>query len=351
MKFNSSYTKQSLSFLLLIIFFSFAYIGISKTLVPISAKPHARTANIISAVKQGALQQNRNPIFMIGIPDLILSKKTAEFISDNHIGGILLLSRNIQSEEQVKKLTTDIHSLNPNIIIAIDQEGGEISRITFPGNELTPQKNIKTEADAYVVARKRAERLKSYGIDMNFSPVVDFITNKDSFLYERTFQKDLEMISILAGAMLRGYEDGGITPVLKHFPGHTNDSSDTHYSTAVVFASKNELARHILPFKKTIERFNPPAVMVGGSTYSAYDSVPAALSPIIIKNLLRGELTYKGIVISDDLEMDAFSEYSLNDRARMALEAGCDVVIFSQTKTTQEELIRVLTSITDAKRK
>ncbi len=336
---NSPFIRKTLSFLLLTGFFVFAYIGISQTSAPIS-DPILK-AEVLQAASKPVQKKVGNKI-MVGIPDTVLSKETTRFISNNGIGGILLLSRNIQSEIQLKKLTHDIHTIDADIIIAIDQEGGEISRILFKGSEITPQKEIASESDAYIIARKRAEQLASYGIDMNFSPVVDFITNKNSFLFQRTFQKDPETIAALAGAMMRGYEDGGVMPVLKHFPGHTDDSDDTHLAITLVSVPKKELERHIDPFKKIISQFSTPAVMVGGTTYTAYDSVPAALSSVVIQDLLQKELGFRGIVISDDLEMDAFSNYSLEDRARRALEAGNDMIIFSQIKTTQKQLEKII---------
>jgi beta-N-acetylhexosaminidase len=330
--------KFFLSILLLAGLTGIAYAGIRNTPAP----ARLLQADVHEAVK---ITPSFAPRVMIGIPDTTLSPETNSFISKHAIGGILLLGRNVQSPEQLKKLTADIHAINPDIIVAVDQEGGGISRIRFSGSELTAQKNMENETDAYIIARRRAEELRSYGIDMNFSPVADFITDPDSFLYNRTFQKDPEEIAVLAGAMLRGYQDGGITPVLKHFPGHTNDSTDTHETVARIAVSEQELTPHLLPFKKIIFRFSPPAIMVGGSIYESLDSKPAALSEKIIKNLLREELGFSGMVITDDLEMDAFSQYSLADRARMAFAAGADMVIFSQTKTTQKELQAVISSL------
>ncbi|OGM90568.1 hypothetical protein A2755_03375 [Candidatus Wolfebacteria bacterium RIFCSPHIGHO2_01_FULL_48_22] len=336
-----------LSFILLSVFFAFACTAISKATPTASVSLQANILNIAEVQpSQTKVEPHAPSQVMIGVTDTVLSKTTADFIRAYHIGGILLLSRNIQSLAQLKKLTADIHAINSEIIIAIDQEGGDVSRIAFPGTESTAQKDISSETDAYLIARKRAEQLREYGIDMNFSPVVDYITNPDSFLYNRTFQKDPEIITMLAGAMLRGYEDGGVIPVLKHFPGHTDDSVDTHDSIATVPASKQELEKHLVPFKKIISRFNPPAVMIGGSVYAAFDSLPAALSPTIIQSLLQNELGFKGMAISDDLEMDAFSQFSLKDRALRALEAGCNIIIFSQTKTTQKELGLVLQELT-----
>lgn len=308
--------------------------------------PQIPESTLLKAAAFGAMpEQSPHKIksfFMVGISDTVLSPETIRFISENNIGGILLLSRNIKSKNQLQKLTRDIHAVRSDIIIAVDQEGGEISRILFSGNDLTPQKDIKTETDAYLVARRRAEKLRFYGIDMDFSPVADYITNPDSFLYERTFRANPDEIAVLAGAMIRGYEDGGIIPVLKHFPGHTDFSTDTHNGIVRIKISKELLSESILPFKKIIERTPPPAIMVGGTTYESFEENPAALSKTIVRNLLRDELGFKGMIISDDLEMDAFSNFSPKERAIRALEAGCTVVIFSQTKTTQDELERII---------
>lgn len=322
-----------------ILFFCLVYIALLQTKVT----PPQQTATIYNAHKRST--KTHAPLVMIGIPDTELSKKTADMIRAYNIGGILLLSRNIQSEEQLRKLTEDIHALNPKIIIAIDEEGGPVSRIEFPHEKQPAQKDIQTELDAYIIAHKRASLLKRYGIDMNLSPVADFITDERSFLFDRTFQSDPETIALLAGGMIRGYEDGGVIPVLKHFPGHTDASVDTHENIAHITLPQEILQQHMEPFKKIIDRFSPPAIMVSGGIYTAYDTLPAALSPVLINNVLKNTLGFTGLVISDDLEMKAFTQYSLAKRAELALKAGCHIIIISRIQTTDEELEATLLAL------
>lgn len=336
---KSKHYKILFTSVIAVLFFYLVYIALLHT----KGAPPQQTATIHNAYK--ASTKTHAPIVMIGIPDTELSKKTADVIRTHNIGGILLLSKNIQSEQQLQKLTADIHALNPKIIIAIDEEGGPVSRIQFPHEKQPAQKDIQTELDAYIIAHKRAGLLKKYGIDMNLSPVADFITDEKSFLFNRTFQSDPETIALLAGGMIRGYEDGGVIPVLKHFPGHTNASVDTHENVARITLSREILQQHMEPFKKIIDRFSPPAIMVGGSIYTAYDTLPAALSPVLIGTILKNILGFTGLVISDDLEMKAFAHYSLAQRAELAIRAGCHIIIISRIQTTDEELEATLVAL------
>lgn len=330
---------------------SLAYAGIRhipNTNAPLSASilETARTAQKQEQdprLEHLSIEEKIGQRIMVGIPSTELDKETKDFITEINAGGVLLLDRNVKDSEQLQKLTGAIHDIykeqnDRHIIIAIDQEGGVVSRITFPQSDTTAQKDISKESDAYMHAYARGKELASYGIDMNFSPVMDYITDPKSFLYERTFRAEPEKIAMLGGAMLRGYEDAKIIPVIKHFPGHTNSSSDTHTNVPIVQESEELLASHMAPFKSVIERFSPSAVMVGGTTYASLDGYPGALSFVIIQKLLRQQMRFEGMVISDDLEMGAFSTFPLQERALRALQAGNDMIIFSETKNSREEI-------------
>lgn len=266
---------------------------------------------------------------MVGIQGTHLTQEEEAFIRTYGIGGVMLLEKNITSEEQVQNLIKYIQNIAeennfPSLFIAIDQEGGEVSRIASDPTVAIEQKDITTKEKAYNTAYTRGTYLSSLGINMNFSPVIDPITSEKSFLWNRVFHTPLATRIQLAIAMIEGYKAGGITPVLKHFPGHNNTSLDTHEYSSYSFPLQTEYTQH---FSSLFAQTYVPAVMIS-HTIAQGEEIPATLSQRDIA-YLENELLYTGLTITDDLEMNALASYSPKERSIKALLSGVDILLFS----------------------
>jgi beta-N-acetylhexosaminidase len=295
-----------------------------------------KTSEIISEM---TLEQKVGQMFVMGFwgtePDYYITK----MITERNIGGVILLGYNIEDTQQVKKLTTDLQTISTTtpLFISVDQEGGIVSRLnTDIVTETTAQKDITTEKDAYKIARNRGEELMDLGINMNFSPVLDNITSETSFLYERVFRND---ISNLATSMTEGYNDSKIISVPKHFPGHSNDSTDSHNTLPVVNITQEQLNEYISQFKYVIDEGQPKAIMIGHIQFpNISKELPSSLSSVFIQDILRDTLDFNGLIISDDMLMESISKsYSVSQAAIMAIQAGCDLLIYTGEPEQQAE--------------
>jgi len=291
------------------------------------------------------LEDKVGQMLMVGFwgtePDYYISK----MINERNIGGVILMKYNFADSEQTKilinKLQTMSMETNPGIplFISVDQEGGIVSRVKVDGvEEFTSQPDIKTAEQAYSVAEKRAKELMTLGININLSPVLDVISNQESFLYNRVFRGDLDNFSTLGQSMINGYHSGGIIAVPKHFPGHDNSSVDSHQDLPTIYMTKTELDNRLQPFKEIIEKSNPKMLMVGHVVYQNIDNDPASLSNIFIRDILKKQLGYNGIIITDDMEMGALiNNFSNIEAAVKAIQAGNDILLYTSTPEDQAE--------------
>jgi beta-N-acetylhexosaminidase len=288
-------------------------------------------------ISQMTLEEKVGQLFIFGFwgtePDYYITK----MIQERYIGGVILLGYNIGNPQELKSLTTDLQELSKTpLFISIDQEGGVVSRIKPPMvKEIIPQTDITSYEQGYTIAKNRGEELKGYGINMNFAPVVDVINSKDSFLYNRVFRNNtLE----LSEAMIKGYEDSGVIPVVKHFPGHSNDSEDPHDTLSKVNSSREDIESNLSIFKSLFQETNTSAVMIGHILFPKISEDPASLSKVFVTDILRNELGFKGISITDDIQMKALTKnYDIKKSTLMAILAGNDVLLFTGIPEEQAE--------------
>ena len=251
------------------------------------------------------IQKQKGKMFMVGIPDKVLSNETIKFLTDNNIGGVVLLGNNIEDETQLKKLTSDLkEKVAKDILIAIDQEGGTVVRIKWDKYKDLSARDIGNKKDtnlAYEIALYRGKLLKELGINVILGPVAD-ISNKNSFMYDRSFGSDAKTVTEMVAASVRGYKDAGIHSVLKHFPGHGKTTTDSHQEFPMINLGLEQLKKDdFLPFKAGIDA-GAEIVMLGHIINTDIDSKPASLSKKYIE-LLEQELGFEGVVITDDLSM------------------------------------------------
>jgi beta-N-acetylhexosaminidase len=282
------------------------------------------------------IEEKVGQLFIFGINGTTLTPQTEQFLTKHSIGGVILYGKNIENEQQVKSLTQSIQTTNKiPLFISIDQEGGIVARLKWNDTLTMAQEDMDTPQEAYTVAQERGEMLKEMGINMNLAPVVEYITNRNSFMYYRAFRGTTDEVVQKGTSSIQGYQQAGILAVLKHYPGHSDTSPDSHYTLPVVNISKDQWNEYVQPFSRILEQTQVDGIMVGHVEYPSIDTEPSSISFGIISNLLVQKLQYGGLIISDDMEMGALQEVDTDiNLAKRALVAGNDILIYSTASDT-----------------
>ena len=279
-------------------------------------------------------------LFMVGFLGTTVTPELATFMREYKPGGVILFSRNLESVEQIVELTNDLQRCSPKspLLISIDQEGGRVSRLpkgftVFPPCELIGRCN-STEL-AYAAAATTAKELRAVGINMNMAPVLDVNSNPDNpVIGDRAFGSVSNVVGEMALVTAAGLQDNKVVACGKHFPGHGDTNADSHKELPVVEASRERLeAVEFPPFRRAAAA-GIATMMTAHVLYKALDErLPATLSPDIITHLLREQMQYDGVVLTDDLEMHAIVDhYGAGDAAVRALLAGCDVLLICKDR-------------------
>ena len=272
---------------------------------------------------------------MIGFTGTSVTPDLADFFREYQPGGVILFARNLENPAQIVQLTNDLQNLSPQypLFIAIDQEGGRVSRLPsgftiFPSCATVGR--CKTTELAYQVAAATAAELRAVGINMNMAPVLDVDTNpKNPIIGDRAFGPDPAQVCELGQATMAGLQDNRVVACGKHFPGHGDTAADSHLELPVVDASRERLERTELPPFRHAIKHGLLSIMTAHVRYPALDpAVPATLSSGILTGLLRTQLGFNGLIITDDLEMHAIIDhYGIQDAATMAFQAGADILL------------------------
>jgi beta-N-acetylhexosaminidase len=279
-------------------------------------------------------------LFMVGFLGTTVTPELATFMREYRPGGVILFSRNLETVEQIVELTNDLQRCSPKspLLISIDQEGGRVSRLPkgftiFPPCELIGRCN-STEL-AYAAAATTAKELRAVGINMNMAPVLDVNSNPDNpVIGDRAFGSVSNVVGEMALVTAAGLQDNKVVACGKHFPGHGDTNADSHKELPVVQASRERLeAVEFPPFRRAAAA-GIATMMTAHVLYKALDErLPATLSPDIITHLLREQMQYDGVVLTDDLEMHAIVDhYGPGDAAVRALLAGCDVLLICKDR-------------------
>ena len=256
------------------------------------------------------------------------------------VGGLVYFKKNIQSEEQIKKMIENSVSYNKYpMFIAVDEEGGKVARLAdaLTLENIGPMSEIGSTGDsnkAYEAMKTVGTYLTSYGFNLNFAPVADVLTNEDNeSIGDRSFSSDPSVVAGMVTSAMNGLEEVGVTACVKHFPGLGDASEDTHNGLAVIDKSLDELKQtELVPFISAIEN-GANMIMVGHMSLPQVvgDNTPATMSKEVISDLLRSELGFNGVVITDAMNMGAITEYYGADEAAIrAFKAGADMVLMPE---------------------
>jgi beta-N-acetylhexosaminidase len=247
------------------------------------------------------------------------------------LGGVILFARNIAEPEQVAEVAYDAARLVPELPawVSVDQEGGRVARLKAPFTEWPPMATLGRSGDVKLAerfARALAAELKAVGISLDYAPVLDIHTNSENpVIGDRALAEQAEEVARLGSAIVRAFQAEGIAACGKHFPGHGDTSTDSHFELPLVEHPPDRLRRvEFVPFKAAIEAGVATIMTAHVLVPSLDEKRPASLSRHIVTDLLRRELHYEGVILSDDLEMKAIAEYEVPEAAVMAIEAGCD---------------------------
>ena len=251
------------------------------------------------------------------------------------LGGVIFFARNIDSPEQVADLSREAQELARELPlwVSVDQEGGRVARLKAPFTRWPPMQTLGRSADdslAERFARALAAELKAVGISMDYTPVLDVLTNpKNPVIGDRSLAERADDVARIGSVIIRTLQAEGIAASGKHFPGHGDTSVDSHFELPLIEHAPDRLeAVELVPFRAAIAA-GVASIMTAHILIPAFDTErPATLSPAIVDGLLKRRLGYQGLVLSDDLEMKAISgRYGLSEATVMAMAAGCDAVL------------------------
>ena len=312
--------------------------------------------------EQMSLEEQIGQLVCVGFSDSIPTPEIMELIQQFHVGNVIFFARNIQNAHQTQNLTNRLQQLARGagqrypLLICVDQENGLVRRAgdvttVFPSNMALGV--INSEELAYDIAHATGIELKALGINMNLAPVVDINNNpRNPVIGVRSFSENTVIVSRMARATIKGYRDAGIVTTLKHFPGHGDTTVDSHLGLPVIphdLQHLNEI--ELVPFRSGIAD-GADSIMIAHLSLSNFlipnllpklvsgDVVPSSVSPEIITDLLRGQLGFAGLVITDCLEMNAITNtLGIESAAVRALQAGADIVLISHRYDRQRSAI------------
>ena len=303
---------------------------------------------IAEAVAAMGTEQKVSQLLVAGIEGTQLGQDAVQAVQDYQVGGVILFGRNVESAWQLAELTNGLKDLNGDytpLFLCVDQEGGRVDRMP-PEVERTPSawsvgQTLDTEGVGAAYGALLAEECAAFGFNMDFAPSLDIWSNPDNTVIgDRAFGNDWKWTAFFGMSAVESMEEqGGVIPVVKHFPGHGDTSVDSHVALPVVDKSLEELWQsELVPFNMVLNQEDyfgaqagpsAPAVMVAHILLSQVDpDYPASLSHRVVTGLLREEMGFDGVVCTDDLTMGAVSNtYGIGEAAVLAVEAGCDLLL------------------------
>ena len=292
-------------------------------------------------------------LIMTGVPGKELDAKTARLFRRVQPGAFILFGRNIESAAQLRKLIDDLRDLSEvEPIITIDQEGGRVSRFRLIGNEPPNAQQLRDKDDVDLISRHgdiTGRLLRLFGFNLDLCPVLDisFHDDADNSLRGRCYGKTVEQVVRNAGAFNEAMRGQGIASCGKHFPGYSAASSDAHYQLPRIDRTRQELDRNELAvFRRFVG--NVDSIMICHGWYPCFgpEKTPASLSPKIITDLLRNELGFDGLIMTDDLDMGAIlTGYQVEDTIRLAIAAGNNLVMICHRIPEIENVHRILAAL------
>lgn len=292
------------------------------------------------------MTQSLGPV-MLDLEGTALTAEERRLLRRPEVGGVILFARNTESADQVRALSGEIRRLRPELLLAIDQEGGRVQRLREGVTRLPPMGRLGAGFAAMPEVTRRlcqdagwllGMEMAACGLDLSFAPVLDVDDGTSSVIGDRSLSADPDTVASLAGAFVQGLHEAGMVAVGKHFPGHGGVAADSHHELPVDPRPLEALRqRDLIPFARLAARLD--GVMPAHVVYTDFDPRPAGFSPAWL-GMLRESLGFKGVIFSDDLSMaGAASAGTPAERARAALGAGCDMLLVCNDRAAALEVL------------
>jgi beta-N-acetylhexosaminidase len=298
-----------------------------------------------------SIRRDIGQLLIGSLPAITITPEMRSLAKDFSLGGVIFFSRNIEAPEQVAELSRDVQELafELPLWVSVDQEGGRVARLKEPFTRWPPMATLGRSGSVELAARfgaALAAELRAVGITLDYAPVLDIHTNpKNPIIGDRALAEDADSVARLGAAIIRALQESGVAACGKHFPGHGDTSVDSHLALPIVEHPPDRIRRvEFVPFREAI-RADVAFIMTAHVLVPSLDEEkPATLSPRIVRGLLREELGFPGVILSDDLEMKAIaSTYHVPDAAVDAIAAGCDgLLICSGDVDTQAQTLEAL---------
>lgn len=284
-----------------------------------------------------SLDEKIGQLVTMGFEGYTMDDNITNLIKEQKVGGVILFSKNVENSSQLLSLINSIKTNNAQnktpLFVSIDEEGGRVSRMPkeirkLPSNGVIGKRN---DGDlSYKTGKIIGEELKSFGFNMNFAPVLDINSNPNNpVIGDRSFGNNTDIVKKLGIKTMEGLIQNNIVPVVKHFPGHGDTSVDSHIGLPVVNKDLTELNDfELIPFKEAIKN-NVDAIMVSHILLNKIDSTsPSSMSKAVITDILRENLKFPGVIITDDMTMGAIVKYyDIGDAAVKSINAGSDIIL------------------------
>ncbi len=279
---------------------------------------------------------------MVGFDGTTLNADLKQLIGTLKVGGLILFARNVETPDQIRQLCADAqaHAADcgqPPLFIAIDQEGGQVARLKAPFTQFPAKPPLKTRADAENFARVTARELSNVGINMNMAPVMDVTDPSiDSIMRKRAFSDNPDIVADIGTAVIAGLQKRQVMAIAKHFPGIGRTTLDSHLDLPILDADAKTLQADLVPFTAAVDR-RVAGMMLSHIRYSALDpELPASLSVKIARDLLRHRMGFDGLVLTDDLDMGAISNYfDIDTAVDCILAADIDLILICHKGPSQ----------------
>jgi beta-N-acetylhexosaminidase len=294
---------------------------------------------------------------MVDVAGVALEPEDREVLAHPQVGSVILFARNYQDPAQLARLVAEIHGIrSPPLLVAVDQEGGRVQRFQAGFTRLPALRDLgrrysSSRAHGLALARQlgwlMAAEVRAAGVDLSFAPCVDIDYGVSRAIGDRALHADPSVVAELAVAYVLGMREAGMAATAKHFPGHGAVAADSHVALPVDRREWPDIEADLQPYRRLIAN-DLPAVMVAHVVFPEIDGMPASLSRKWIAGVLRGDLGFQGAVFADDLSMAGAAEFGdIIARARLALDAGCDVLPLCNDRAAVVTLLDAMRSTPD----
>ena len=294
---------------------------------------------------------------MVGLEGQSLSAQERVWLGHPSIGGVILFSRNYSNPAQLGDLVASIKSIkSPDLLVAVDQEGGRVQRFVDGFTRLPSQHQIGMQFEkdpdgarelAWMIGRVMGFELREVNIDISFAPVIDLYMSGSDVIGDRAFHSDPDVVIDLSGALCAGMRASGISPIAKHYPGHGSVTADSHVTLPSDPRPFETIRSTDLKPYSAYRDVGFKGLMTSHVVYPAIDNQPATFSTRWIQEILREDIGFSGAVFSDDLNMAAARTIeNIHTRILSALTAGCDMVLFCDSKADLDAILQSVPSHT-----